>query len=135
MRALERRRPGFLTRAAGWLAGEMRLSPYGWARVLLARGDVASRWWTPRVGDRVRLRGEGTWLVFEVRLRRAEVTLGRPGVQPLSEVEPADRADLDDLYDRAPGQRARWAEAIAARGKVVSLDDSQVFIVDGEVEE
>lgn len=75
--------------------------PVAWYRLLrhwLARGRVRSKYWVPRVGDRVRLHGCGTWLVYAVWIRRGEVQLGGPGIQALADIGPALREDLDKLY-------------------------------------
>lgn len=72
---------------------------YRMLRQRLARGRATSRYWAPRIGDRVRLHGRGTWLVYGVSICRSTVTLGKPGVVALEHVAPATREDLAKFYD------------------------------------
>jgi len=86
--------------------GHWLVENWRYLRQWLARGRTGSAYWVPQVGDRVRLHGRGTWLVYAVWIRRGEVQLGGPSIQRLADVEPVRREDLDTLYGTPDWERA-----------------------------
>lgn len=115
-----------------------------WLRMWRARGKIASPYWVPRVGDRVKLHGKGHWLVYDVAIRRGEVRLGRPGLKALEHVGPLTPAELDEVYQQRsiratpqappilpPSETETWGRP--AETKPVDLDDPDTFTVDGSV--
>lgn len=104
-------------------------------RMRRARGNPRSPYWVPRVGDRVKLHGKGAWLVFDVSIRRGEVTLGRPGAQALEWVEPLTPDELAEVYAGRMVEASQTPSALppADGEKPVDLSDPDVFTVDGEV--
>lgn len=115
--------------APPWLAEQWRI-----LRCWLARGRVNSTHWVPRVGDRVRLHGRGTWLVHHVSIRRGMVGLGLPGEHSLESVRPAVRDDLDELYGTSDWDLARRSAPLQVGGQRRELEPStpELSVVEAE---
>jgi hypothetical protein len=147
--------PARLARARVSAARDRVVDQWRYLRMWRARGRIGSKWWVPRVGDRVRFHGKGQWLVYGVSIRRGEVRLGRPGTVLMEFCEPLTPAELDELYaspanihygsygriDVTPPlpiiQPVHPAEPAAGPDgpptKPIDLTDFDVFTVDGEV--
>lgn len=91
------RRRVVAVRVAAWRAWAGLVDEVVNLRCWLARGRAGSRYWVPRVGDRVRVDGKGAWLVWGVSIRAGEVTLGS-GVHGLERLDPIGPDELAALY-------------------------------------
>lgn len=129
-------RPAHTVPGRASVAWEHAVDQWRYLRMWKARGKLASKWWVPRVGDRVHYHGKGCWLVYGVSVRRGEVTLGRPGVVALEHCDPVPPGELAEFYSTnalTAGRRVAPILPATEHEKPVDLSDHGVFTVDGQV--